>query len=233
MAIVRLKKGTKRFEVTCYNNKIQDWRSGVEQDLGEVVGLLSVYTSVSKAQLASSKELKDNFGTTDQDWIVREILKKGEIQVGDQERARHFSSLRQQIASQISEKTVDPSSNRPYTTGLIEKAMVEVGFSIKPEKPVKVQVLDCIRLLQASSTLPIQRARMRVRITLPAEDGAKLIGRITSTAEAVEEDDLGEKTWTVTILIDPSQFRVLLDLVQKTDGRARLETLALAATRES
>jgi len=59
------------------------------------------------------------------------------------------------------------------------------------------QVLDCIRLLQKSSSLPLQRAQMRIRITLPAEDGAKLIGRITSTAEAVEKDDLGEKVWTV------------------------------------
>ena len=37
IAVVRLKKGGKRFEIACYRNKVADWRSGVEKDLDEVL----------------------------------------------------------------------------------------------------------------------------------------------------------------------------------------------------
>lgn len=37
IAVVRLKKNGKRFEVACYKNKVQNWRQGVEADLDEVL----------------------------------------------------------------------------------------------------------------------------------------------------------------------------------------------------
>ncbi len=33
MAVVRLSRGGKRFEVACYKNKILNWRNGLETDL--------------------------------------------------------------------------------------------------------------------------------------------------------------------------------------------------------
>eukprot|EP01079_Euglenida_sp_SAG-EU17-18_P008441 gene8441-1509_t len=36
IAVVRLKKGGKRFEVACYKNKVKDFRAGIEKDTGEV-----------------------------------------------------------------------------------------------------------------------------------------------------------------------------------------------------
>ena len=29
IAVVRLKKGGQRFEIACYKNKVQDWRTGM------------------------------------------------------------------------------------------------------------------------------------------------------------------------------------------------------------
>lgn len=69
-----------------------------------------------------------------------QILKKGEVQVGEKEREHDISSLRKELATLVAEKCVDPSTQRPYSVGMIEKAMAEVGYSIKTNKTAKSQV---------------------------------------------------------------------------------------------
>lgn len=69
-----------------------------------------------------------------------QILKKGELQVGDKEREHDLSSIRREIATLVAEKCVDPATQRRYPIGVIEKAMVEAGFSVRPGKNAKSQV---------------------------------------------------------------------------------------------
>lgn len=97
--------------------------------------------------------------------------------------------------------------------------MNEVGFSVKPNKNVKSQVrvsqrtfavtrltfckvLECIHLLQQKSKLPIQRARMRVRVTLPIQDSAEVKERILAGAAVIERDESGEEAWEAVRCLD-------------------------------
>ena len=130
-------------------------------------------------------------------------MKKGELQVGEKEREHDLTSLRKEIATLVAEKCVDPATQRPYPVGMIEKAMAEAGVSVKMGKNAKSQVggllasglsfqstrkqvSETLRLIQSGSKLPIQRARMRVRVAVPAADGEGLEERIKSAAEQVE-----------------------------------------------
>jgi len=226
-----LKKGGKRFEIACYKNKVQEYRDGVEKNLDDVLQISNVFTNVGKGQAAPAEDLRKAFGNTDIESIVIEILKKGELQVGEKEREHALSNIWKEIATQVSEKCVDPATNRPYPVGMIEKAMTEAGFSAKTGKPTKSQVLDCIKLLQTNSTLPIQRARMRVRITMPLKDGKRLKEKILGIAEKVEEDDWSGDDWETILVIDPGQYKVLNDLLSQDTalkGKARVENLAMA-----
>ncbi|TFY54260.1 hypothetical protein EVJ58_g8967 [Rhodofomes roseus] len=231
VSVVRLKKGGKRFEVACYKNKVQEWRSGVETNLDDVLQIANVYLNVSKGELAKSQDLQKAFGTTALDTIVKEILKKGELQVGEKEREHDLTSIRREIATLVAEKCVDPATQRRYPIGVIEKAMVEAGFSVRPGKNAKSQVSECIKLLQSESNLPIQRARMRVKVTMPKAEAERLRSRIIEGAETVERDDQSGEQWETVLLIDPGQFRVLNELLHKEcAGRGQLETLTFAAT---
>ncbi|KAG7090741.1 hypothetical protein E1B28_009831 [Marasmius oreades] len=231
VSVVRLKKAGKRFEVACYKNKIQEWRNGVETNLDDVLQISSVFVNVSKGEMAKHNDLQKAFGTTDVPEIVREILKKGEVQVGEKEREHDLSSLRKEIATLVAEKCVDPSTQGPYPVGMIEKAMAEAGFSVKQGKNAKSQVSECIRLLQSESNLPIQRARMRVRVTMPTADGNRLREKVLAGAEKIEGDEIGSDRWEVIMLIDPSQFRVINELLQKEcKGKGHVETMMFAAT---
>ncbi|KIM47980.1 hypothetical protein M413DRAFT_16041 [Hebeloma cylindrosporum] len=230
VSIVRLKKGGKRFEIACYKNKVQEWRTGVETNLDDVLQINNVFVNVSKGEVAKSGDLQKGFGKTDISDIVKEILKKGEVQVGEKERDHDLSSLRKEIATLVAEKCVDPATQRPYPVGMIEKAMAEAGFSVKQNKNAKSQVSECIKLLQSDSNLPIQRARMRIKLSLPVADAEKLRTKVLVAAEKVEHDAIGPIDWEITMLIDPGQFRLINELLQKEcKGRGRLETLSFAA----
>ncbi|KAI0628518.1 Shwachman-Bodian-diamond syndrome protein [Trametes polyzona] len=207
VSVARLKKGGKRFEIACYKNKVHEWRSGVETDIEDVLRIGNVFVNVSKDELAKSQDLQKAFGTMDTNTIVKEIFKKGELQVGDKEREHDLSSVRRGIATLVAEKCA--------------------GFRVRPGKNAKSQVSECIKVLQTNSKLPIQRARMRVRVSLPAADVEKLTSKILEGADSVEKDEQGPDDWEAILLIDRSQIR------KECKGRGRLETLTFAATAAS
>lgn len=78
---------------------------------------------------------------------------------------------------------------------MIEKAMSEVGYSVKSDKAAKAQALELIKKLAEGDILPIRRMRMRIRVTMPAKD-AKRIGEKIKAEGEVEEEDAGEE-WEV------------------------------------
>lgn len=129
--------------------------------------------------------------------LTVQILKKGELQINNLERSHALSSLSREIATLISEMTVDPTSVPPrkHTVGMVEKAMTELGYSVKVDKPAKAQALELIRKIQEAEVLPMRRSRMRIRVTMPAKD-AKRIGAKVKEEGEVEEEDAGEE-WEV------------------------------------
>lgn len=120
--------GKKRFEIACYKNKVLEYRSGVETDLDEVLQIPNVFLSVSKGQTAPKEDLTKAFGPkTSQDDIIMEILKKGEMQVGEKERHAQLEKVHNEVMTIVAGKLVDPKSKRVYTTGMIEKALDQLS----------------------------------------------------------------------------------------------------------
>ncbi|TPX24647.1 hypothetical protein DIZ76_010078 [Coccidioides immitis] len=128
VSVVRLKKGKKRFELACYKNKLLEYRSGAETDLDNVLQVPTVFLSVSKAQTAPTAELAKAFGTNaKREDIVQEILRKGEVQVGERERKELLERVEREVLEIVSARLVDPVSKRVYTTGMISKALDQLS----------------------------------------------------------------------------------------------------------
>ncbi|KAK0722774.1 SBDS protein C-terminal domain-containing protein [Lasiosphaeria miniovina] len=123
VSLVRLKKGKKRFEIACYKNKVLEWRSGIETDLDNVLQIPNVFLNVSKGQTAPKEDLVKAFGKASTDDIVLEILRKGELQVGEKERTAQLERVHHEVVGIVASKLVDPRTKRVYTTGMIEKAL--------------------------------------------------------------------------------------------------------------
>lgn len=94
------------------------------------------------------------------------------MQVSDRERQSQLDSTFRDIATIVADKCINPDSKRPYTVGVIERAMKDIHYSVKPSKGSKQQALEVIRLLQQS--IPIDRARMRLKIQLPPKDARRV-----------------------------------------------------------
>ncbi|KAL7422921.1 hypothetical protein Q5752_002218 [Cryptotrichosporon argae] len=225
VSIVRMKKGGKRFEIACYKNKANEFRSGIETDLSEVLQIEQVFSNVPKGQVAKKEDWAKAFATEDINKVIEEILRKGELQVNNLERTHQLSSLSREIATLVTEMTVDPTTGRKHTVGMVEKAMVEAGYSVKPDKTAKAQALELIRTLAAGDTLPVRRVRMRVRVTMPAKDGKRIKDKVVEMVEEVEDEDVGAE-WEAVVQIDPSAFRALTDLVNnESKGKGRVESM--------
>lgn len=228
VSLVRMKKGKIRFEVACYQNKVQDWRKGIEKDLDEVLQIPQVFINVSKGQTASNEELEKAFGTTDQNEVIQLILKKGELQVGEKERQAQSSQTRAEILQLIAGKCVNPGTKRPYPVSIIDKTLTELGFNVSTSKPAKTQALDAIKLIQEKNVIPIARARIRVTITDESKSAKKYVDKVKALASEIEDEDWSSQ-WELTMAVDPGNFRPLDDLVrEESKGRGEVQVLDTA-----
>ncbi|KAI8749265.1 hypothetical protein BgiMline_028570 [Biomphalaria glabrata] len=232
VAIVRLKKGGKRFEIACYPNKVSQWRSKIETDIDEVLQTQKVFTNVSKGEFAKVADLTKIFGTGDEAEICKLILSKGEIQVSEKERAAQLDEMFRDIATIVADKCVHPETKRPYPVTMIEKSMKAMHFSVKPSKNTKQQALEVIKQLKETGTLEIQRAHMKLRVVVPGKFGKKIRDHLHKIALETEEDSF-ENDLEMVILVDPGCYREIFDLVtSETKGKGQVEMLSLKEVEE-
>jgi len=202
----------------------------------------NVFLNVSKGQVASKDELNKAFGTTDVSEVLQEvcvsmlilmqILKKGELQVGEKERTHELTNLWREIATQVSQKCVEPSSQKPYPVSMIEKAMKDAHFSVKPGKSAKSQTLEVIRLLQAKNTIAIERAQMRISVAMPSKEGKRLKDKVVPLFMKVEEEDWSDM-WEIVGTIDPGALRVINAIFdEEVKGEGGVETLAFSTAND-
>ncbi|KAG5671955.1 hypothetical protein PVAND_002121 [Polypedilum vanderplanki] len=231
VAVVRIKKHGMRFEIACYKNKVQSWRAQTEKDLSEVLQTETVFANVSKGQVAKKEDLIKAFGKDDQVEICKEILAKGELQVSEKERHANLESTFKEIATMVSDKCVNPETNRAYPVTIIEKAMKDAHYSIKPNKNVKSQALDVIKLLKQS--IPIEKAQMRVKITVTNCKDKKLrFDDIPKLLKVKESESWTAGNGNIVALIDPGNYKIIESLHSTSRGEVTIEVLDLKHIKE-
>ena len=103
-----------------------EYRSGTEKDLDEVLQIPQIFANVGKGAVASSADLQKAFPGKSNDEIILEILRKGELQVGEKEREAQLEKLHNEVLAIVAGKCVDPRTKRVYTASMIEKALSEL-----------------------------------------------------------------------------------------------------------
>ncbi|CDW78721.1 ribosome maturation protein sbds-like [Stylonychia lemnae] len=212
VAIIRLKKGGKRFEIACYKNKAVNWRNKQESNLSEVLQIDKIYTNVSKGEIANKKDFKV-FGDLSYDEIIMEILNKGDLQVSELERDDQLDNLKKEIANIIAQKCVNTTDGKQFPVSIIMKAMNEVNAKINPKQTAKKQALDFIGELK--KVIPIERAKMRLKISFESQEQQE---KMKDFIEKEHQNDceierLGERL--MQLQIQPNMFRELSNVVKE------------------
>lgn len=242
VAVVKMKKGKKRYEIACYKNKVLEYRSGVETDLDEVLQIHQVFINVSKGAVAPHADLQKSFGASTQlSDIILEILQKGELQVGEKERNAKLEMVHNEVISLVANMCVDPETKRVYTGTMIEKALQELSsrksdeegvpawHGVTDKKSSKAQALEAIKALVYHQPVRIARARMRLRIVCVK----RVKEKVEEFVEEVEEEGYEGGNWECVGFVEPGRYKGLVDLVgQETKGKGRVEVLDTAVVHE-
>jgi ribosome maturation protein SDO1 len=190
-----------------------------------------VFLNVSKGQVAPNDDLLKAFGITDTDKIVQEILQKGEIQLSEKERQAKTEQIQAEVLQIISTKCINPKTKKRYPPTMIQKVLSELKVNIVSTKPSKTQALEAIRLLVSKQIIPIVRAKMKVKVVFESKDAKKVSDKVKPLLGAIESEDSG-RVWEVISLIDPVNYRELVELVGK-HKTATLEVLDMAVIDEA
>lgn len=118
-------------------------------------------------------------------------------------------------------------------------------------KSAKSQALEAMKALIEHQPIPVQRARMRLRVTCPAASLKQVVktkatgeegetaksgtvkDRILASFEQVEAQDVMGDEWEATGFAEPGVLKTLGDfLTTETKGRGRVEVLDMAVVHE-
>ena len=230
VAIVRMNKHGKRFEIACYRNKITNYRQGVETDMSEVLQTDRIFSNVSKGLEASKADIQVVFGRNKDGNLLRleegchVILTKGEYQESDLERNASINNRYKEIATMIQEKCYDVKTNRRYTISVILEAMKKSEFNLHPTKSTKSQFLDAIKIIHKKNVLPnLQRAKMLLCVsnnnnTITISDGIIQQLNNIETIHKIEYVKIDSNNNRLEILINPSLFRHVETIIKENDG---------------
>ena len=158
-------------------------------------------------------------------------MEKGELQVSDKERHSNLESMFKDIATTVADKCVNPETKRPYPVSMIEKAMKDVHFSVKPNRNAKQQALDVIP--QLKTVMPLERAQMRLRVFVHGKEAKKVREKIIKIVTKTEKEDWDDGFLNLICLIDPGQYRQIDEIVRsETKGSGTMELLNLKEVTE-
>lgn len=199
-----------------------------EKDIDEVLQTHTVFTNVSKGQVAKKEDIIKAFGTDNQTEICKVILAKGELQITDKERQSHNEQMLRDIATTVANTCVNPDLKRPYPVTIIEKAMKEIHYSIKPNQSTKQQALQVIKLIKEKDAIPIERAKMKLKVNFRGNSSKKIKEKIMKIESVeIESEEKSDDEITLVFLIDPGAFKDVDGMVKaENKGNALIEVMS-------
>ncbi len=188
--LARFKKFGKTFEIAIDPDKAVAYKEGTATPVEEIVQALHIFTDVKKGLFAPENDLKEVFGTTNPEEVIKAILDKGEIQFNqkyrDQLRERKFNK----IVHIIHANAVDPRTGIPHPEIRIRSAMEEAKVRVDPLKRADDQIETVLKVLRP--ILPISFEQAELQIHVPPQFSAQVRGRIVSKAKILFEDWLND-----------------------------------------
>jgi len=154
--------------------------------------------------------------------------------VSDKERKSEYDTLYRDVVQVLVDKCVNPATGRPYPAGVLDRALRAAHFAVDPQRSAKHQALgDALPRLQQA--FPIQRARMRFKLTLKTQFVSALRELMSQQSNcSMDAEDTTSKAEHVmlTCTAEPGAYRVFDAFMRETvkDGSGQVEVIALAVS---
>ncbi|MBU1136704.1 MAG: ribosome assembly factor SBDS [Nanoarchaeota archaeon] len=176
----RLKIKGKNFEILVDVDKALQLKQGIDVSLDNVVAVNDIFQDVKKGLRASSKELEENFGTSDFKIIAEKIIKQGEVVLPTEYRKKEQETKTKQVIEFLIKNAVDPTTRRPHSESRIKEALEQSKIKIK-NKPIEQQITEIISELK--KIIPITIETKKLKILVPAVHTGKVYGLLKDYKE--------------------------------------------------
>ncbi len=195
----RLTVSAQKFEILVDPNRAMDLKSGKNIPMEDVLAYPVVYKDVKASEAAPEHELQRVFGTTNANTIAMEIIKRGEIQITTEQRREMVEQKRNQIASLISKRGINPQTNTPHPEQRILNAMHQGGINIDPFIDVETQLDKIVESIK--KYIPIKFQNIVVQVRIPPQFAGKSFSVIKSSGKVLNEQWLGDGSLQAEIQI--------------------------------
>jgi ribosome maturation protein SDO1 len=218
---VRLTLEGEHFEILVYPDPALNYKMGRSVDPASVLAIDEVYSDSNKGLRASADRLKKHFKTEDHAKAALEVLRRGELQLTQEQRLRLTEEKRRQVVTIIAKNYVDPRTSLPHPPLRIEQAMQEARVSIDPFKDANEQTKEILEKLRPIIALKSEKVRLSVRV--PAQYAGQALGALKGFGEILKEE-WGQDGGLSVVLEAPaaSQPSLLERLGAVTKGSAQV-----------
>jgi ribosome maturation protein SDO1 len=208
IAVVSIRKKVEgkdyKFEIACYPNKVLNQREGLEKDLDQVLQTDTIFTNVSRGDIATHEDLITCFGTTNHRKICIEIIKEGHLQVSEKEREYLNESRSRDVLNMLTQMTMDATTGYPLTVTQIQAALDDIHYHISgksslkgsrsikhrdEEEEVKLIARECVKKLETELPHRISRVNMMLRVVFKSKISASEITKLAEEKCLVTNED--------------------------------------------
>jgi ribosome maturation protein SDO1 len=218
---VKLTIAGEHYEILVNPDAALSFKQGRNVEPSSVIVADEVYSDANKGLRASSEKLKVHFGTDDHAKAALEVLRRGELNLTQEQRKRLTEEKRKAVIATISKNFVDPKSMLPHPPTRIEQAMQEARVTIDPFQDANEQTKGVIEKLRV--ILPLKSERIRLQVRVSAQYSGQTIGILKNYGEIKKEDWGADGTLSAIVEIPAGGQPGLLDrLGSTTKGAAQV-----------
>jgi ribosome maturation protein SDO1 len=200
LVVARLTTQGERFEILVDPDLAQDYRSGKDIDIREILEGDIIFEDVHKGLKASEEKLQEAFETIDPFEIAKTVLIDGEIHLTSEQRKRVLEEKRKQVIDYIVRNSINPQTKLPHP----------------PSRIVK----------EISAQIPIRMEKLQVAVKIPAEFTGKGYGIVSRFGTIKKDEWQNDGSWVAILDIPAGLQSALKDEINHlTKGRAQIKIL--------
>lgn len=224
ISIARYEKEGKTFEVIVDVRKAWEYKTGKSIDPADILQTFMIYENARRGEKAAEEDVEKVFGTTDVFEVAKVILKKGELQLTQEQRREFLEQKKRKIIAILARTCVNPQTGLPHPPTRIEHAIEEAKVQIDLWKSAEEQVKDVLKQIQR--VIPIKMETLRVAVKFPPEHARKGYSILERFGNIIQSEWQSDGSWIALVEMPGGLKGQLINTVNTaTKGKAEIKFL--------
>ena len=165
----------------------------------DVLAYPVIYKDVRSTESVAESDLQKKFGTSDVFKVAEKILREGELQLTTEQRRQMVEQKKNQLATIIAKRAINPQTNTPHPPQRILNAMEKAGINIDPFIDAELQidkVMKEIKLL-----IPIKFQKVLLQLKFPPQFAGKIYSVLKTSGGIKHEQWLNDGSLQIDLEI--------------------------------